>query len=682
MAHRRFSRIALALAPLLALMACDQVSSWFNEQTQQGPGPAALNSVPLDARAISGGLRPASEAQGLLSAEPLLIAPGEIVVGSRVTAELAETAAEMGLAGNLVRALRADGETALSQVPQAVMAQLQQRAEAEAGENARSAARLVLDRLGVGAAEIQVSPGGVVKIDLASVGVSPTALRFAQEGGAPAAEAPAADQQPQSIEWDPEARCPRVVTEGQLEEDVGLATRCAIARLTASRQFEFVEPNFIATVDFDRMPWDRARETPPTQPLPDAPQQPGPDAPAAGGMPNDPLVALQWHYRPRGTGPGQAPGGAGFEAFWAANQVGSRNVRVAVVDTGLDLNHPEIRGSGNVARGVDLITAYERSGDQNGVDNDPNDVGDRCGTATENSYHGTHVAGTIGAVATNDRIGVAGGAWNVTVIPVRVLGRCGGELADIVSGIRWAAGLAPAVAEDGTQIVNANPADIINMSLSLRAACPASMQAAIDAATARGALIVAAAGNKSNNANLYAPANCNNVIVVAANDEQGDMSFYSNFGPAVDIMAPGGDVYADKDSDGRPDGVLSTRMSTTSCYDPANNNSATTGACYYGFLQGTSMAAPHVSAALALLAAQTGLRGRQLEDALFTRAISPIEARQRQTQCARFPNAIPISGQAGMCDRPAGRGMLDLARAATTITPAATPAGAGGGRRR
>lgn len=675
MAHRRWSRIALALAPILALMACDQVSSWLNQQGEQGPGPAPLQSVPLEARAVSGQVRPATEAQGLLSAEPLLIAPGEIVVGSRVRAELAEAAAEMGLAGNLVRALAAEGESALAQVPQSVMAQLQQRAEAEAGENARSAARLVLDRLGVGEAAIQVNPGGVVKIDLAAAGVSPTALRFAQEGAAPAAEG-APPEEPQAIEWDPDARCPRIVTEGQLQQDVGLATRCAIQRLVASRQFEFVEPNYIATVDFDRLPWDRARETPPTQPLPDAPQQPRPDAPAIGGLPNDPLLALQWHYRPRGTGPGQAPGGAGFEAFWAANQIGSRAVRVAVVDTGLDLTHPEIRGSGNVARGVDLITAYERAGDQNGVDDDPNDAGDRCGTATEHSYHGTHVAGTIGAVATNDRVGIAGGAWNVTIIPVRVLGRCGGELADIVSGIRWAAGLAPAITEEGTQIVNANPADIINMSLSLRAACPASMQAAIDAAVARGSVVVAAAGNKSNNANLYAPANCNNVIVVAANDEQGDMSFYSNFGPAVDILAPGGDVYADKDGDGRPDGVLSARRSTTSCYDPANNNAATSGECYYGFLQGTSMAAPHVSAALALLAAQTGLRGRQLEDALFTRAISPIEPRQRQTQCARFPNAIPIAGQAGMCDRPAGRGMLDMARAATTITPAAAPAAA------
>ena len=202
---------------------------------------------------------------------------------------------------------------------------------------------------------------------------------------------------------------------------------------------------------------------------------------------------------------------------------------------------------------------------------------------------------------------------------------------------------------------------------------------AIDAVVGRGAVVVVAAGNKARNANQYAPANCNNVVVVAANDRRGNMAFYSNFGPAVDIMAPGGDIFSDSDADGRPDGVLSTRTSTSSCYDPVDND-ATNRTCYYSYLQGTSMAAPHVSAAFALLAAQSGLRGRALEDALFTRALAPIDPAQRQAQCTRFPNAIPISGQAGMCDRPAGRGMLDLARAAASITPAA--AGTGAGRRR
>jgi serine protease len=108
------------------------------------------------------------------------------------------------------------------------------------------------------------------------------------------------------------------------------------------------------------------------------------------------------------------------------------------------------------------------------------------------------------------------------------------------------------------------------------------------------------------------------------------------------------------------------------CYDPLNSNS--TERCYYSYLQGTSMAAPHVSAAFALLAAQTGLRGRQLEDALFTRAIAPHGANYGEIECARSRNATPIATGSPTCARPSGRGMLDLARAAQA--PAAA-AGAG-----
>jgi serine protease len=523
----------------------------------------------------------------------------------------------------------------------------------------------------------------VVKVDLTpNDGVSPTSLRFAQQSTT-TTPAPSPDAQPPAIEWSG-ANCPRVVNAQTLAQDVELATRCTIARLQSSGQFDYVDPNYIVTVDMDRLPWakeePKSTSTQPTQPPPDA-TQPAPPAPSGpspdAGLPNDPLEALQWHYRQRGTAAGQAPGGAGFEAFWSrARQTGSRNVRVAIIDTGLDTRHPEIQGSPNVAQGVDLISNIERAGDNDGIDADALDVGDRCGAATESSYHGTHVAGTVGAGRTNDRVGVAGGAWSVTVVPVRVLGRCGGELADIASGIRWAAGVAPAILPDGRQLVNANPADVINMSLSVGVACPASMQAAIDAAVARGAVVVVAAGNKASPARNYAPANCNNVIVVAANDEQGNLAFYSNFGPEVDILAPGGDTFADRDGDGRPDGVLSTRTASTGCFDPAARDASQSGGtatCYYSFLQGTSMAAPHVAAALALLASQTGLRGSALEAALFTRATSPINPQQCRIECARNPSAAPIQGDTTMCMRGCGRGMLDLGVAADM---AASPVGA------
>lgn len=666
MSQRRWSLAALAFAPILALGACDQIGDIWERITGgaqvEGPGPTPLEDVPLDARALSGAVQPQAEMAALLAPDPILIAPGQILVGARVEQEFSETASEMGLASNFVRSLRTGGVEALEQLPDNVVEQVRTRAEAEASQAATDAAQDTLRRLGI-SGEITVRPGGVVTVDLTS-GVSPTAQQRNKQ-----ITTEAAGDMPDAIEWSPSDRCPRIVSQGQLENDIALATRCAIQRLAQSGEFEYVEPNYIAESGFTRPP---RRDQPPATTTPPAttatpPATTTPPPARIGGAPNDPLYALQWNYRQNGTGEGASPGGAGFVSFWEAQQLGSRTVRVAVIDTGLDLSHPDIRGATNVATGVDLINNPERGGDGDGVDADPNDAGDRCGAATENSYHGTHVAGTIGAAATNDRVGVAGGAWDVTVIPVRVLGRCGGELADIVSGIRWAAGIAPAIGPGNTQIVNRTQADIINMSLTIQAPCPASMQAAIDAAVARNVVIVVAAGNKANQASLYAPANCNNVIVVGANDARGGLAFYSNFGPQVDLVAPGGDVFADSDNDGRPDGVLSTRATTSGCYDPLNSNSAQR--CFYSFLQGTSMAAPHVSAGLALLAAQTGLRGQQLEDALFTRAVTPFAENFGQIECARSANATPIAPGSTTCARPSGRGRLDLTRAAQTLAP-------------
>jgi serine protease len=671
MTQRRWSLAALALAPILALGACDQLEGLWQRVRGEQTAPSAqtsLEAAPLEARALSGSVRPQDEMAALLAPEPVLIAPGEILVGAPVEQQLDDVAGDMGLASNFVRNLRARGMDALEQLPENVMEQVRQRAESEAGATARTAARDVLLRLGI-QGEVNVRPGGVVTIDLVSNdGVSPTSLSFAQQAG----DTAGAEAEPAAIEWNAADQCPRVVTQRAMEQDVALATRCAILRLQASGQFEYVEPNYIAASGFS---WPRRQAPPPSTqtPQPTTPTPTNPTPPAAGGMPNDPLLALQWHYRPRGNGAGQSPGGAGFIAYWQAHQIGSRGVRVGVLDTGIDFNHPDIRASQNLVPGIDLISNVERAGDADGVDTNAQDEGDRCGTQAENSYHGTHVAGTIGAEATNDGVGVAGGAWNVSIVPVRVLGRCGGELADIVSGIRWAAGIAPAIGAGGAQVANANPADIINMSLTIQAPCPASMQAAIDAAVAHNVVIVVAAGNKADQASRFAPANCNNVLVVAANDERGDLAFYSNFGPQVDIMAPGGDVFSDADSDGRPDGVLSTRATTSGCYDPLNQNS--TSQCYYSFLQGTSMATPHVSAALALLAAETGLRGEPLQTALFTRALAPLPDHFGQIECTRARNATPISTGSATCARPAGRGALDLARAVQTIvaTPAAAP---------
>ena len=166
--------------------------------------------------------------------------------------------------------------------------------------------------------------------------------------------------------------------------------------------------------------------------------------------PNDPLYPLQWHYRNNGSGSDQSPGGINLPNAWDSI-VGDASVVVAVLDTGILPAQADIAGSPNLAPGFDMITDPFIANDGNGRDSDPTDPGDavaagECGrndppTNQSSSWHGSHVAGTIGVVNTNNNAGVAGANWSVTTVPVRVLGKCGGTNADINDGIRWAAGL-------------------------------------------------------------------------------------------------------------------------------------------------------------------------------------------------------------------------------------------------
>ena len=157
--------------------------------------------------------------------------------------------------------------------------------------------------------------------------------------------------------------------------------------------------------------------------------------------------------------------------------------------------------------------------------------------------------------ATNNGIGIAGVTWKVSVLPVRVLGRCGGTIADIAAAIRWAAGLPVQGVPD-----NPSPADIINMSLGMVRACTpenaGALLNAIEAARNAGATIVVAAGNDDIDVKKVSPGGCTKVISVAAGDQRGHLAPYSNYG-AVTIMAPGGDLKRDDDQDGEPDGVWS-----------------------------------------------------------------------------------------------------------------------------
>src|SRR3990172_1035729 len=161
--------------------------------------------------------------------------------------------------------------------------------------------------------------------------------------------------------------------------------------------------------------------------------------------PNDPRFPEQWHYRDNGTGTGQSPGGISLPRAWDTS-TGSSSIVVAVIDTGILPNHPDIVGSPNLIAGFDMISDPAIANDGGGRDNDPTDPGDAVAAdecfpgdpAQPASWHGTHVAGTIGVGRTDNGVGVAGANWTVRVQAVRVLGKCGGTIADINDGIRWA----------------------------------------------------------------------------------------------------------------------------------------------------------------------------------------------------------------------------------------------------
>ena len=479
------------------------------------------------------------------------------------------------------------------------------------------------------AANIQRSRSGQMVIEVGSRAMSPT--QFTGEK--------------QAVEWiatEDDVTCPENVTEQQLQENPLLATVCVIEDLEQSGQFEYVEKDYVFEHQFVRRPRNEGPTT------------------ASSITPNDPLWGLQWNFLAQGAGEGRSAGGAGFVDFWTSQATqGSDEVVVAVVDTGLDMDHPDIKDSPNLAQGWDMVSDVNMANDDDARDPDPNDPGDECPEefVYENTYHGTHVAGTIGASVTNNANGVAGGAWNVKIVPVRALGKCGGRLSDINDAIRWAGGLIPEYDVEGNEVWNDNPADIINLSIGLFRYCPASMQDAINEVVERGVVVVAAAGNDKVSTQYYAPGGCNNVLSVAAGDARGIMAPYSNYGTEVDLMAPGGDLTRDDNGDGRPDGILSTKAAED-CVDPVTNESI--DSCYYAYEQGTSMAAPHVSAALALVKSKRpDLSGNALSDVLLA-ALSPRSQEQCAGPCVQYPGAEPIEGSEDLCKRPCGSGLLNL----------------------
>ncbi|WP_030240250.1 MULTISPECIES: S8 family peptidase [unclassified Streptomyces] len=337
--------------------------------------------------------------------------------------------------------------------------------------------------------------------------------------------------------------------------------------------------------------------------------------------PNDTEYSKQWDLF-------ESTAGMNVPAAWDTTT--GTGVTVAVIDTGY-VTHSDL--AANIVGGYDFISDTAVSVDGNGRDSNPADPGDwynanECGAgipASNSSWHGTHVAGTI-AAATNNGKGVAGVAYGAKISPIRVLGKCGGYDSDIIDAITWASG--------GTVSgvpANTNVAKVINMSLGGSGACSTATQSAINGAVNRGTAVVVAAGNENQNVSNASPANCGNVITVAATNRAGGRASYSNYGSLVDIAAPGGETRT-----ATANGILSTLNSGTKT--PSSEN--------YAYYQGTSMATPHVAGLAALMkSANTALTPAQIESAIKANA-----------------RALP-----GTCSGGCGAGLADAAKTVQAV---------------
>lgn len=653
--------LGLAIASL-GLAGCDQqeerkdrASTLYDSVIAQlenpnGPQVSALESATPEERALAGALTQTARAQ--IETERKRIAVGSIIAKPRVVEQMQAVvrAKSRSVApGVPVETPATDDRTAPNTVPAPIAAPSENTARAQAPPAVVSAPEfrnLTEESLTPRVMEAMITAQSSMFEEMDKLGLEGSVSTSATSGQMVIDMFASASQLGEGddvnvpfIAEDIALDCPDTINKATMQDNKLLATNCMVEILKASGNFEYVEKDFIFDHQFAKRP-------------------PAPEDLTV--TPNDTLWELQWHFRNNGLEEGQSAGGAGFVDFWTRQgETGSADVTVAVVDTGLALSHPDIANSPNIAPGWDMVTDPAMGNDGDGRDNNPDDPGDLCNPNVANaqdSFHGTHVAGTIGAAASNNGAGVAGGAWNVTIVPVRALGKCGGRLSDINDAIRWAGGIMPAEDALGQPIFNQNPADIINLSIGLFERCPASMQDAINAVVDRGAVVVAAAGNARLGTALYAPASCDNVITVAAGDARGHITPYSNFGPEVDILAPGGDLDRDDNMDGRPDGVLSTRPAKD-CYDPVTI--APIASCNYAYEQGTSMAAPHVSAALALISArEPDLTGPQITQRLLS-TLMPRDEGQCTTSCELYPDATPIPDQPGQCLRSCG-GLLNL----------------------
>jgi serine protease len=380
----------------------------------------------------------------------------------------------------------------------------------------------------------------------------------------------------------------------------------------------------------------------------------------AQAMPDDPRHDGQWYEM------GTELAAVDAETAWDTT-TGSKGVVVAVLDTGVRFDHPDLgkaSEAGRLLSGYDFISVDTRTAnDGNLRDADPSDPGDWISQAdvatdlfkdcdvADSSWHGTRVSGIIGALSNND-VGVAGMDWKAWILPVRVLGKCGGYDSDVIAGMRWAAGQHVNGVPD-----NPYPARILNMSLGAVSVCTQSYRDVISELNAAGVSIVVSAGNEGGP--VDSPANCPGVIGVAGLRHAGTKVGFSSLGPEISIAAPSGNC-------------LSNPSTCTYSLDTTFNR-GTTGPAANDYTDkvmdsrniGTSFSAPIVSGIAALMSAVNGnLKSTQLRDRLRGSALPFPHA--VTTNCHVPASASDIQDEECNCTTSTcGAGMAN-ARAAVT----------------
>jgi serine protease len=370
-------------------------------------------------------------------------------------------------------------------------------------------------------------------------------------------------------------------------------------------------------------------------------------------VPNDPLFAQQWHLQ----APTLFASALNLPAAWAQNTGAASAPVVAVVDGGVRYDHPDL--AGHLLAGYDFVSELDIANDGNGRDADASDPGDWVTRAesltplyegcdvSNSSWHGTAIAGQI-AAATNNSAGVAGVHWGAKVLPVRVAGKCGALLSDLLDGMRWAAGL-PVTGVPA----NTTPAKVINLSYGGSGPCDSAYQQTVNDLMAAGTLVVVAAGNSAEP--VARPADCKGVVAVGAVRGDGAKTSYSSYGPNVALAVPGGSGISGADA-----GLLTTLNSGRTVPENA----------VYGSLVGTSFAAPLVAGTAALMLSAQPTLGPADLSRLLKASVRPHTAQPNLSTCS------PTARSQTVCNcttDSCGTGLLDASLALAAATPVVVP---------